>query len=496
MGTPQSYRQIFNAASIIGSSAFLNMFLTMFRNKITAVLLGTSGMGLLGLFISLNSLASTAWGGGVAYSATRKIAECNNNFRKIALIVVSLRRFAIINGLLCMILLAIFSPLFSEVIFGSQKFIIPIICCGFAIFFTLQNNFLLAILQGYRDLYALAKIRIGVGLIGILLCLPCYYFWGHNGIVPFLILLAFGDWLLASYFVKKYRIRRVKLSWHRWGKTIRLLLSFGLYYMFFVFMADACNYFQNILLLQWYDLSICGIFQASRYLSGLLLSFILGAMGTDYYPRLAKITRDKEELNNAVNDQQNICLLLVFPGILAVMLFAPLAIKILYTDDFLPAVELIRFFSLSSLLQTFSFALSYLTIAHGDGKMLIISEMGAKTFETSSFCFLIWSGIYQLGALSLIVSGIVYLVLLLGISHWRYAVHVNKENFLLLLFMLIIIVISLGIYYCFQEMYWGYVINSLILFASSSYCLISLSKKLSFSLSDLCNRIKLRFYKE
>ena len=66
MGTPQSYRQIFNAASIIGSSAFLNMFLTMFRNKITAVLLGTSGMGLLGLFISLNSLASTAWGGGAA----------------------------------------------------------------------------------------------------------------------------------------------------------------------------------------------------------------------------------------------------------------------------------------------------------------------------------------------------------------------------------------------------------------------------------------------
>lgn len=65
-----------------------------------------------------------------------------------------------------------------------------------------------------------------------------------------------------------------------------------------------------------------GIYQAAWALSGLFAGFVLGAMGTDFYPRLTALIRDREAAVRAVNEQTEIGILLAVPWLLATLAFA------------------------------------------------------------------------------------------------------------------------------------------------------------------------------
>jgi PST family polysaccharide transporter len=64
-------------------------------------------------------------------------------------------------------------------------------------------------------------------------------------------------------------------------------------------------------------------------------------MGADYYPRLTGVAHDHAAVNRLVNEQTEIGLLLAVPGLLATLALAPWIIRLFYTSEFLPAVELL-----------------------------------------------------------------------------------------------------------------------------------------------------------
>ena len=53
-----SYRQIFKATSLFGGVQVFNIIIGIIRSKIVAVLLGASGMGVLGLFTTTIAMVS------------------------------------------------------------------------------------------------------------------------------------------------------------------------------------------------------------------------------------------------------------------------------------------------------------------------------------------------------------------------------------------------------------------------------------------------------
>ena len=86
-------------------------------------------------------------------------------------------------------------------------------------------------------------------------------------------------------------------------------------------------------------------------------------MGADFYPRLTACITNRHRANRLVNEQVEIGLLLAGPGVLATLTFAPVAIALFYSSRFLPAVEILRWICLGTLLQVVTWPMGYIIVA-------------------------------------------------------------------------------------------------------------------------------------
>ena len=59
-----SFRGVLKSTSLIGGTSVINMLLGMVRAKFVAILLGPSGVGLLGMYTQLTGLTSSVSGMG------------------------------------------------------------------------------------------------------------------------------------------------------------------------------------------------------------------------------------------------------------------------------------------------------------------------------------------------------------------------------------------------------------------------------------------------
>ena len=96
-----SYSQVLRASSIIGGANGINYVVGLIRVKIVAVLLGPSGVGLIGLFQSLLGVLGKSSGLGINSSGVREVASAAGagDPERIARTVKTLRRACWVTGL-------------------------------------------------------------------------------------------------------------------------------------------------------------------------------------------------------------------------------------------------------------------------------------------------------------------------------------------------------------------------------------------------------------
>ena len=85
-----------------------------------------------------------------------------------------------------------------------------------------------------------------------------------------------------------------------------------------------------------------GYYQAAWGISATSISFILAAVGTNFYPRLTSVIQDRVRANRLVNEQAEISLLLAGPILMVLMLCASWVIEILYSPLFGEAADILR----------------------------------------------------------------------------------------------------------------------------------------------------------
>ena len=75
----KSYRQILRSSSIIGGASVVNILVGLVRVKLLALLLGPSGIAVMGLYTNVMETASTLAGMGLRSSGVRQLAAAKND---------------------------------------------------------------------------------------------------------------------------------------------------------------------------------------------------------------------------------------------------------------------------------------------------------------------------------------------------------------------------------------------------------------------------------
>lgn len=407
-----SYRSIFKATSLFGGVQVYNIIIGIIKSKIIAVLLGTAGMGIMGLYQSTIGFIQGLTSMGLGQSAVRDVSEANatGNTERIKHIVAVLKKLVWLTGILGMGICLVFSPFLSRFTFGNYDYTIPFILLSSTLLIDQIRIGQGVLLQGLRRLKDLAKASTIGATLGLIISIPFYYLFKVNGIAPTLVLTSIAYLIVNWFFVKKIKIQRKQVSIRTSLQDGRLMMKMGIAMTVNNIIVLGMAY-----LLRWFirfqgGIEEVGLFTAGFTIVNTYAGMVFNAMATDYYPRLAAVNQDNNKGNLLINQQIEIATLIVAPLMVLCIVFMPLVIKILYSDQFLQANTFIIWASAGIVFKTISWALSYNFIAKGKARQFIINEIVAQLYSLP----LQFGGYYLMGLKGL---GIAFLV-----SYFLYSI--------------------------------------------------------------------------
>lgn len=415
MSHSKSYSQILKSSSMVGGSQFIKILIGIVQTKFAAVYLGPAGVGLIGAYQSIIQLGSAVSSFGINKSGVRDVAVAagSNDQQTLARTVKVLRRMCWLTGIAGAIGLAALAFPISKLTFGDSNHQNALIFLSLIILFMSIAQGQLAVIQGLRRISDLVKVQIYASFAGAGVSIALYYKLGMAAIVPSLIAVAFFNLIAAWWFSRKISLPPVSLNLRRTFSQAKGLLGLGSAFMISGLSATFMAYAVRAIISRDIGVEGLGMYQAAFYISGHVLTFVLGAIAVDFYPRLAGVANNHNEMARLVNEQTEIGLLLGTPAIIGILGLAPLAISLLYTSSFYPAIGLLRWFALGCFVKLVSWPLAYIQIALGKQYWLISTEV---FFSVMHVVFL-WIGLHIWGlAGAAIAFFAVYTVHMIGIK--------------------------------------------------------------------------------
>ena len=224
-----SFRSILKSSSLIGGASVINILIGMVRTKFVAVLLGPTGVGLLGMYAQVTDLIYTATSMGIGSSGVRQVAEAvgSGDDERIARTVITLRRTAWLTGGLGLLVMVVFCIPLSKMTFGNTDYAGPIAVLGITLLVGGIAGGQGCIINGTRRIGDLAKISVLGAFSGTLISVPCFYLWGEAGIVPSLILTSFAVLATSWWFARRVSVKAITLLWRDSAAEARQLLLLG-----------------------------------------------------------------------------------------------------------------------------------------------------------------------------------------------------------------------------------------------------------------------------
>lgn len=475
-----NYKSIFKATSIFGGVQVFNILITLIRGKAVAILIGTAGMGLNGLFLSGLNLIKSISSLGIAESAVRDIskAHATEDAAQIGKTFTVFRRWTWITAAFGIAITISFSPLLSQFSFNSYEHTIDYIWLSITFVFGALTGGIYTLLRGTRQLKYLAQANIFGGVVGLVVALPIFYFYGIKGVVPAIIITAFANYLVSLYFRKKIHFTPTTLDWRETlalGKPmVRLGISLTLINLLAAFVAFVLSAFIS----KTGSLSDVGLYNAGLAIVDGYVGMVFTAMATDYFPRLSAVIGEDSKWKQLVNEQAELVLIIL--GIVLVLLISttPVLIRILLSKEFLTAQDFIFWAVLSIPLKGLVWVLGFIVLAKGDNKLFLIVEVASNLLLLSfNLLFYKFYGINGLG-ISMLISYSIFIVTMLTILKQKYEFRFANEVFILLVKGMI----SLAL--CLISIYWlgypnAYFAETVIVLITISYCVFELNKRMN-----------------
>ncbi|MDH5737329.1 MAG: O-antigen translocase [Gammaproteobacteria bacterium] len=398
-----SYRRIVKSSLITGLSSLVNIIAGIIKTKLLAVMLGASGIGLMGIYQQFVQVMTAFLEMGVNQGGVRQVASAHEDKAAVAMMSKTLLMSAFILGAAGWIILTIFSDEISQILFGDYDHAYEIGLLGMGVLFALVSASQIAVLQGVRDLGRVAQITIWGSVTAAISGVLLVYSLGEAGVLWFVIVAPLFGAVIALYYARLILFECspgfLRAFWKHW----KPLLILGAPLMAAGFVAAAVQLLIRAMLIDEQGLAMAGHYQAAWTISSLYIGFVLGAMAADYLPRLTEVIDNRVEALSVIEEQGDMCLWLSVPVILLVMTLSPWLVELLYTEEFSAATHLLRWFVLGDVIKAFSWSIGFIALAQGRTVLFLVIQ-------------LVWNGIFvaifqwSLASYGLEAAGMAYVV--------------------------------------------------------------------------------------
>ncbi|MCF6132715.1 oligosaccharide flippase family protein [Flavobacterium wongokense] len=475
-----SYKSIFKATSIFGGVQVFNILVTLIRSKAVAILIGTAGMGLNGLFMSSLNLIKTISSLGLSESAVRDISKAHSSgdTNHIGKTFTVFRRWIWITAALGIVITIAFSPLLSKIAFGSTKNWTSYIWLSITFLFGALSGGIYTFLRGTRQIGYLAQANIIGAIAGLVAALPVFYFYGIEGVVPAIILTALGNYLVSLYFRSKVRFDKVNISWAETFSLGKPMVQLGLSLTLINLMTTAIAFVLNAFISKTGNLSDLGLYNAGQAIVEGYVGMVFTAMATDYFPRLSGVIADDKKWKQLVNEQSELVIIILSIVLVLLISTTPILIRILLSKEFLASQDFILWAVLSIPLKGLVWVTGFVILAKGHNKLFLTVEVITNVILLSlNLLFYSLYGLNGLG-ISIIISYFIFTIIMIAVLKSKYDFNFSTDVITLTLKGLAALSLCLA---CIKFLGYpnAYYAQAVIVLITISYSLYELNKRVN-----------------
>ncbi len=336
-----------------------------------------------------------------------------------------------------------------------------------------------AVLKGLRKVRQVAVVETVIALATLLLTVPFYYLLGMRGVVVGLICSGLASVVAHFWFslrIVPYRARPFDLEVLREGLP---MVTKGIPYVLAGVSGAALGMAIPALIQMQGTLADVGYYRMGYMMMVGYAGMAFMALEADYYPRLSSANGSLARFNRTINQQIDVCVLIVTPFLIPFIVLMPWIIRLLFTEEFLVAEGMTVCAAFYVFLRGIMLPVSYSSLAKGDSVVYLLMEVASNLVTALLFWWLFgqW-GILGTGA-ALSLSALFDVVCVLLVYGRIYGCRVGAATWRLCIVQGIIL--GVAVLCCLQANLWvRYVAGACLFGGSLAYSLRLLSRRSGF----------------
>lgn len=372
-------KDILKAASQTGGAAVVVLVLTVITTKVLAVVLGADGLGLYSILMQaqLTVVGLATFGGGLALVQGVSSKEGQDRDKYITTVF----WLFVAGGVTASALLLGAAPWIAALLTGrsDEQSIALIRWLTIPVVLGIAQSFLGSILNGFRAIGRLALSKVAGTLLLALLAYPLSRLVEAGYLIVLVGLLsssfvvqvalnlhtALHDGLLTPLARRVNHVPAGATIKHFFAIAGAMLVSsqLGSYVMLAV----------NSSIAQSWDLARVGVFSAAWNLSTNYVLLLLTSFTTYYLPTLSRAT-DAPQRALLMENIARLTTMLSVPLVVSVIALKSLIIATLYSSQFSPALEIVRWMLIGDYLKIASYVMAMPALAYADMRTFLWTE--------------------------------------------------------------------------------------------------------------------------
>jgi len=413
-------RELLLAVFQTGGASVATVLSGMVATKIMAVVLGPAGVGLVSLvrqtYVTGLVLAGLNGQAAIAQGVAAREREAGVSY------LFAVRRVFFISGATVAVAFWLLPSWISDVVTGRPNGIDVGVIRGLAVVVLggLALLYLIGVLNGFRAIGQIAVVQVVGALTGVALAYPVATMIHQGRLLAMLVYLAvpvLAMILVASVYVVRGGLGDVAFGGCGGGAGYAEVVGFlrlAVALLLSGFVSTAVPLAIRGMSVRGFDFRGVGLFDVAWNVSVNYVTLIVASFATYYVPSLSRL-REPEARRALVDRVLRLSVFLMVPLTVSIILFKPMVVGLLYSREFLPSVEIMRWMLMADYLRVTSWVFSYTMVAFADVRTLVWTEVawGCLSIGGAAVAILRFHSLEGIGANFVVVYGSYALMMLL-----------------------------------------------------------------------------------
>lgn len=344
-------------------------------NKVLAVYVGPAGYAAIGQLQNVIQMITGVMTGAISNGVTSLTAELDDNLCEQKKVWATATIVVLAFSIVCSVLIFLFSKQITLLFFEDLEFHDAFICFSFTIVFFVSNVLLQSILNGRKEVTKFVTSNIIGSLVSVLfvsvLTIKLGLYGAMLGLVSFQSISFFSTVYICSrceWFDAKVLFSDLNLD---------ILKKLGTYFIMALssaILAPAVQILIRNYLTSEINVLSAGYWEAVWRLSSAYLMVFTLTLSVYFLPVFSKL-KDGMEIRKEIISASKILVPVVIITSSTVYFLREFIISLLFTDDFLPSIQLIAWQMVGDSLKITSWLISFLMIAKAMLKLFLISQL-------------------------------------------------------------------------------------------------------------------------